>query len=169
MADVDAILDHYRALDQRASRRVVERLLEAGFSFDHTGGNIYVWLIERDGIEIAVVDPEDPSYPPDSLSGPVVVSVSKEAQPIVAFEHPRLSSLLDTLEIPSKIPGKIYALYWISADRQADIPMGTYPSAEAAEAAIPGAERELLGECVDKADCAAIRDGSWSVLLEADD
>lgn len=56
-----------------------------------------------------------------------------------------------------------FTLYWISADGQASMPMGEYPSREAAEAAEPAALEELLAQCGEESQRADIRAGSFSV------
>lgn len=60
-----------------------------------------------------------------------------------------------------------YRLYWTSADRQASIPMGEYPTAHAAEAAVPDALREMLGQCArtdpeHTEQCSEIEVGTWT-------
>ena len=40
-----------------------------------------------------------------------------------------------------------FTLYWTREDGQGDYNMGTYPTKEAAEAAIPEAKAELIREC----------------------
>lgn len=57
----------------------------------------------------------------------------------------------------------MFTLYWTREDGQGDIDMGTFPTEEAAEAAIPAAKRELLDQCGEDAQRQAIEDGSWSV------
>lgn len=57
-----------------------------------------------------------------------------------------------------------YTLFWLRADRQADMNMGSFPSREAAEAAIPAAKAELLAECCgDDEQRAAIEAGTLSI------
>lgn len=58
-----------------------------------------------------------------------------------------------------------FKLYWKSTDKQGSIPMGEYRSRPAAEAAIPGAEAELLTNAVSKFNPASeILDGTWEVV-----
>ena len=45
-------------------------------------------------------------------------------------------------------------LWWISEDWQGEIAMGEYATPEAASAAIPEAQAELLRECLDDAEDA---------------
>lgn len=56
-----------------------------------------------------------------------------------------------------------YTLYWIREDGQGDFNMGSYPTQEAAEAAIPAAKAELLGQCGEDFLRAEIEAGRWSI------
>jgi len=53
-------------------------------------------------------------------------------------------------------------LYWMSEDGTGEIPMDTYPSEEAASAAIPAARAELLAECATDQERNDIRAGRWT-------
>jgi hypothetical protein len=55
-------------------------------------------------------------------------------------------------------------LYWTSADGSGRLPLGTYPSEEAATAAIPEATAELLAECATDQERDDIRAGRWSAI-----
>jgi len=50
-------------------------------------------------------------------------------------------------------------LWWTSEDRQGEIAMGEYSTPEAARAAIPEAQAELLRECFDDAEDPTGEDG----------
>jgi len=61
-----------------------------------------------------------------------------------------------------------YRLYWTRADRQGDMDMGEYPTREAAEAAIPECEAEMLAQCAttepeSTEERAELMAGSWDV------
>lgn len=65
-----------------------------------------------------------------------------------------------------------YTLYWIRGDGQGDFNMGSYPSKEAAEAAVSAAKAELIDQCPGpqietNEDFVRCRDeiqaGTWSV------
>lgn len=58
---------------------------------------------------------------------------------------------------------KTYTLYWIAADSQADFNMGTFASRAEAEAAIPGAEAELIEQCGEQYQKDEIKAGSWTI------
>ncbi len=64
-----------------------------------------------------------------------------------------------------------FRLYWVSADRQASMPMGEYASAEAAWADQPAALAEILEQCpeagTEKGDFFRQRavNGVWEVEL----
>lgn len=65
---------------------------------------------------------------------------------------------------------KTFKLFWIREDGQGDFDMGTYDTAEAAEAAIPGARAELIDQCGEQHQKDAIDAGRWSVQpVEGDD
>jgi hypothetical protein len=68
-----------------------------------------------------------------------------------------------------------FTLYWIRPDGQGDYSMGTYASEAEAEAAIAGAEAELIEQCPGprietNEDFTRCRDeilaGSWSIQNE---
>jgi hypothetical protein len=42
-----------------------------------------------------------------------------------------------------------YRIFWISQDKQGNVPMGEYPSIEAAELELPSCKAELLSQCLD--------------------
>lgn len=65
-----------------------------------------------------------------------------------------------------------FTLYWIREDGQGDFNMGSYETREEAEAAIPAAKAELIGQCPgphteDNEDFTRCRDeieaGTWSI------
>jgi len=54
-------------------------------------------------------------------------------------------------------------LFWVSHDKQGDFPMGDFPTEEAARAAIPEAQKDLLEQCTDE-DCREeILRGTWTL------
>ena len=59
----------------------------------------------------------------------------------------------------------VIVLYWMSADASGEILMGTYPSEEAATAAIPAATAELLAECATDQERDNIRAGSLIISI----
>jgi len=61
-------------------------------------------------------------------------------------------------------PVQTYSLTWTSADKQADIPMGTYASRDLASAQQASALKELLDECADDEERDRINAGSWSII-----
>lgn len=64
---------------------------------------------------------------------------------------------------------KTYTLYWIREDGQGDFNMGDYETRAAAEAAIPAAEAELLGQAGEEWQKDEIRAGSWSIEESEDE
>ena len=54
----------------------------------------------------------------------------------------------------------------MSADASGEILLGTYPSEEAATAAIPAATAELLAECATDQERDNIRAGSWTTTVK---
>lgn len=56
-----------------------------------------------------------------------------------------------------------FALWWIAADGQSSVLAGEFPSREDAEAAISAAKAELLGQCGEDFQRAAIEAGRFSV------
>lgn len=54
-------------------------------------------------------------------------------------------------------------LYWVSLDKQSSIPMGDYDSSELAHVAIEACRVELLAQCADDNQRAAIEAGTWEV------
>lgn len=61
-----------------------------------------------------------------------------------------------------------YSLWWIAAGGQSSLPMGEFPTREAAEAAIPDARAELLGQCGEDEQRARIEAGTFSVDAPAE-
>lgn len=61
---------------------------------------------------------------------------------------------------------KTYEIFWTRADGQGCISMGGHDSREAAEMAIPDAEKELLGQCADDEpdQRKEILAGTWAVI-----
>lgn len=62
-----------------------------------------------------------------------------------------------------------FTLYWIRQDGQGDFNMGRFPTKAEAEAAIPGAEAELIGQCGEEFQRQEIRDGKWSIQQDDED
>ena len=56
-----------------------------------------------------------------------------------------------------------YTLFWIRQDGQGDYNMGTYPTKEAAKAAIPEAKAELLDQCGEDYQRDEIEAGRWDI------
>lgn len=56
-----------------------------------------------------------------------------------------------------------FTLYWIRQDGQGDFDMGQFDSYEAAEAAIPAAQQELIDQCGEDFLRQEIIDGTWSI------
>jgi len=61
-----------------------------------------------------------------------------------------------------------FTLYWIREDGQGDFNMGSFDTAEAAEAGIPAARLELLDQCGEDYQKAEIKAGQWSILEESE-
>lgn len=96
------IKDHYRALNVKPIKATVSALENAGFSFDHTGGNIYVWQRELPGnITLALGDAEDGAWPPEKLADEVIILIYETgtATDIVSFYHPNLGEFLKGMAV----------------------------------------------------------------------
>jgi hypothetical protein len=58
----------------------------------------------------------------------------------------------------------MFKLFWQSADRQSDIPMGKFDTRAAAEAAIPAARAELLDQCGEDHQRAEVNAGRFEIV-----
>jgi hypothetical protein len=61
---------------------------------------------------------------------------------------------------------KQFKLYWNSSDMQSDLFMGEFYTEHEANAAIPGAEKELLAQCATDKDKREINNGTFAVYRE---
>ena len=56
-----------------------------------------------------------------------------------------------------------FTLWWTAEDQQSCLPMGEFPTREAAEGAIAAAKTEMLNQCGEDSQRADIEAGSFSV------
>jgi len=55
-------------------------------------------------------------------------------------------------------------LYWVSANKQSSVSMGTYGSEPEAEQAIPTMRDQMLAQCADDEQRDEIDSGTWEVV-----
>lgn len=65
--------------------------------------------------------------------------------------------------------GALFTLYWTREDKQGDFNMGSFQTKAEAEAAIPAAKAELMGQCGEDFQRQQIEDGSWSIQETIDE
>lgn len=59
---------------------------------------------------------------------------------------------------------QMYTLYWVSEDKQGELPMGQFETIEAAQADIHAARAELVEQCNGDEDrIADIWEGYWTI------
>lgn len=74
---------------------------------------------------------------------------------------------LDSAMVAAQAP-KAWNLWWVSEDGQSDLHMGEYASKAEAEAAVPGAIAEMLGQCATDIERQSILAGSMSVEMSTE-